>query len=227
MAPRSSNVLRLDAKRVPKSRFQDHVYDRLSSLILDGEIAPGQSITIQSLSDAFGVSAMPIREALQKMIGIKALTVVSGRSIGIPPLTADRLKDLTRVRIELEGVAGEWATENVTAQDLVHIRNLLDETLQAIQAGDVRRFLRSNREFHFSIYKLARSETAYQIIETLWLQIAPYFHNLYQLDKYSKASIHHVEIFEALESRNGPKVRNGIVEDIKSGRTLLLSTLLE
>jgi DNA-binding GntR family transcriptional regulator len=168
---------------------------------------------------------MPIREALQKLVGIKALTVVSGRSIGIPRLTADRLKDLTRVRIELEGALGEWATENVTPSDLSRIRTFLDEASQATLAGDVRRFLRSNREFHFAIYKLANSETAYQIIETLWLQVTPYFHNLYHLDKYCQANAQHAAIFNALCDQDAKKVRSGIVEDIMSGSKLLLSTM--
>jgi len=43
------------------------LYGKLSDLILNGEIAPGQLVTIQALSDAFGVSTMPVREALQRL----------------------------------------------------------------------------------------------------------------------------------------------------------------
>lgn len=93
----------LPLRPVPRETVQDHVYRQLKELILNGGIEPGRTVTIQSLSDAFGVSAMPVREALHRLVAEKALTVVAGRSVGIPPLSIDRLEDLTRARIEIEG----------------------------------------------------------------------------------------------------------------------------
>ena len=92
----------LPLRPVPRETVQDHVYRQLKELILNGGIEPGRTVTIQSLADAFGVSAMPVREALHRLVAEKALTVVAGRSVGIPPLNIDRLEDLTRARIEIE-----------------------------------------------------------------------------------------------------------------------------
>ena len=92
----------LPVVRVPRNTLQDHVYRQLCELILNGEIAPGQLVTIQGLADAFGVSAMPVREALQRLTAARVLTVISSRSIGVPPLSEERLLDLRRVRLEVE-----------------------------------------------------------------------------------------------------------------------------
>src|ERR1700692_4976753 len=89
----------------PRGTMQDYVYRQLCDLSLNGEIAPGQLITIQAIADAFGVSAMPVREALQRLTAARVLTVISSRSIGIPPLTGERLFDLRRGRLSREGVA--------------------------------------------------------------------------------------------------------------------------
>ncbi len=62
------------------------------------------SATVQSLADAFGVSPMPVREALRRLTAANALTVVSGRSIGIPALSRERLTDLRNVRFEIEAM---------------------------------------------------------------------------------------------------------------------------
>ena len=88
-----------------RGTLQDHVYRQLCELILNGEIAPGQLMTIQALADAFGVSAMPVREALQRLIAARALTVISSRSIGVPHLTRASALDLRRVRLEVESLA--------------------------------------------------------------------------------------------------------------------------
>ncbi|MBV9289801.1 MAG: GntR family transcriptional regulator, partial [Hyphomicrobiales bacterium] len=95
--------------RAPRHTLQDHVFRQLCELILNGEIAPGQLITIQALADAFGVSAMPVCEALQQLTSARALTVISGRSIGIPPLIRGRLRDLSRVKLR-RGRRRTWTT---------------------------------------------------------------------------------------------------------------------
>src|SRR3954471_21907613 len=110
---------------VSRETVQDHVYRRMKELILNGDIEPGGTVTIQSLADAFGVSAMPVREALHRLVAEKALTVVAGRSRGIPPLNIDRLEDLTRARIEIEGVATKWAARVISPADLAKLDDLI------------------------------------------------------------------------------------------------------
>lgn len=225
MRSAAASILSLTPVRMSKRRLQDDVYEKLRELILNGEIAAGHLITVQTLSEAFGVSAMPIREALQRLVAGQALTTVSGRSIGIPPLTRERLVDLTRVRLVLEGAAAEWAVDNVTPLVVERLEFLTAEMVAAVEAQDVKRFLRHNRDFHFTIYKLAGSESAYSIVEGLWLQVAPYFHDLYQLDRYAKASNGHEMIVKALKARDRQGVGDGIRADIQSGSLLLVRLL--
>ena len=130
----------LPLRPVPRETVQDHVYRQLKELILNGGIEPGRTVTIQSLADAFGVSAMPVREALHRLVAEKALTVVAGRSVGIPPLNIDRLEDLTRARIEIE-VATEWAARVISAADLAKLDDLI-ATMEAAQAAGDGKLLR-------------------------------------------------------------------------------------
>jgi DNA-binding GntR family transcriptional regulator len=221
----SPKALALAPIQLPKSKLQDHVYDQLCTLILNGEIEPGQLVTIQALSNAFGVSAMPVREALLKLTGAKALTVISGRSIGIPPLTAKRLLDLTRVRVELEGVTAEWAVDHVSKPVIRELNELFKKMSVAEKNQDIKAYIRANREFHFTIYRLSGSDTAYSVIEGLWLQIAPYFHYLHELGSYTEANAQHRRILSALKAGDKLAVKQGIRTDIDMASRLLLSML--
>ena len=116
---------RFRVEPLDRETLQDRVYNQLASLILDGGISPGQLVTIQGLADAFGVSTMPVREALKRLSGASALTVVSGRSIGIPPLTLERLIDLRNVRLEIEGTAVAWAAQTIDAVSLDQVKDQL------------------------------------------------------------------------------------------------------
>jgi DNA-binding GntR family transcriptional regulator len=199
----------------------------MSELILNGDIKPGQLITIQALSDSFGVSAMPIREALQRLVSAGVLSVISGRSIGVPPLTLNRLNDLTRVRIEVEGTASRWASQNISKASLKELEKLFNDTRQAVEHGDLKSFLYSNRIFHFTLYRLSKSEILLDIIEKLWLQATPYFHHLYRLDKYETANRQHRSILESLKKGDHEGVVQGVRADIETGYKILVKMLEE
>ena len=208
-------------ERVPRNTLQDHVYRQLCELILNGEIAPGQLITIQALADVFGVSAMPVREALQRLSAARVLAVISGRSIGIPPLTSERLVDLRRVRLEVESLAAVWATPNIGAPEIEKLEKSVRAMDAAVQSGDNRQYLRGNREFHFTIYHAARSESLLAIIETLWLQISPYFHLLRASGNYFKANKQHELVLDAIRRRDPAAVSLGVRNDIEAAYAVL------
>ena len=215
----------LPVARAPRGTLQDHVYRQLCELILNGEIAPGQLITIQALAEAFGVSAMPVREALQRLTAARVLTVISSRSIGIPPLTGERLSDLRRVRLEVELLAAIWATPNISDSDIGRLEECVTAMDEAARSGDNKQYLRWNRAFHFGIYQAARSEALLAIIETLWLQISPYFHLLHASGNYFKANEQHELMLAALRARDGTKVSLAVRSDIEAAYRVLASLL--
>jgi DNA-binding GntR family transcriptional regulator len=218
--------LALPISLVPKATLQDQVYRRLSDLILNGEIAPGQTVTIQAVSDAFGVSAMPVREALQRLAAARALTVISGRSIGIPPLTRERLTDLKHVRTEVEGLAGEWAaTGEPRPADLDYLDQQLRDLSATAESGDVKGYLRANRQFHFAIYRAAGSDVLLGIIESLWLQISPYFHLLHASGNYAVSNREHAAMLQAMRESNPKVMRASIVADIEAAALVLMDRL--
>jgi DNA-binding GntR family transcriptional regulator len=214
----------LPVTRLQKGTLQDHVFRQCCEMILNGEIAPGQLVTIQALSDAFGVSAMPVREALQRLIAAKVLAVISSRSIGIPHLTKERLLDLKRVRLEVESLAAQWAVNRVTPADIAQMEVLVAQMAKAA-IDDRKEYVRCNREFHFAIYRAAGSDVLYSIIETLWLQISPYFHLLHESGNYRTANKQHRLVLRSLRAGDGVAVGQGIRDDIEAASKVLLGLL--
>ena len=115
----------LEIQPLSKDTLQDRVYQQVAELILDGSIVPGQMVTVHSLANAFKVSPMPVREALRRLTAENALTVVSGRSIGIPPLSRERLFDLKNVRMEVEATTAAWAAERISDAALEELKQHL------------------------------------------------------------------------------------------------------
>ncbi len=211
-----------DIAPLSRETLQDKVFRRVTELILDGSIVPGEIVTVQSLADAFEVSPMPVREALRRLMAANALTVVSGRSIGIPALSRARLADLRNVRSEIEAIAAGWAAERSDDAVLGVLGRHLDALERANAQGDVKAYLRANYAFHFSIYRAAKSENMLNIIENLWLQISPYFNMLHASGNYSTANEHHQDMFAAMRSRDARSVQEAVRADIEAAYLVLI-----
>ena len=205
---------RIEVEPLGRETLQDRVYNQIAGLILDGGIVPGQLVTIQGLADAFGVSAMPVREALKRLTAANALNVVSGRSIGIPRLSLDRLVDLRNVRSEVEGTAAAWAARAIDPAGLALLEDQLDRMDRSIPGGEHPRL--SPRQPRLPLHDLPRGWLAdmVSLIEILWLQISPYFNLLRESGNYVSANIHHRAMIDALAGRDEAAARAAVVADI-------------
>lgn len=211
---------------VTRLTVKEEVYDRLRALILNGGIGPGRTVTVVSLSEAFGVSAMPVREALHRLVAEKALTIVAGRSVGIPPLTVERLDDLRRVRLAVEGAAIEWATGRLSPAEIAALEGLILQMEKAKREKSRELYVPANREFHFRIYGAAGSETLMSVIESLWLQVGPYFNLLTPTDDWPNANIQHQAMLDALVRKNAAAARAALDRDIGDAAVALKELLL-
>jgi DNA-binding GntR family transcriptional regulator len=217
----ASGDWRLPSRPVGRETVQDRVYRQLVAMILDGEIEPGRTVTIAGIAEAFHVSAMPVREALHRLTAAKALQVVAGRSVGVPPLTVERLSDLRRVRVEVEGLAAEWAAANITPATLSRLDGLIAAMSSSVAPEDQRPFLPANREFHFTVYEAAGSEALLALIESLWLQIGPYLGLLRGSGNWRTANRQHRAVRDALARRDGAAARAAVRADIEEAAGIL------
>ena len=218
----------LPVVRIERTTMQDDGYRQAKALILDGEVVPGQLITIQWLADAFGVSPMPVREATRRLVAEKALTVVSGRTLGIPHLTRARLDDITRVRLEVEGLAVTWASPRLDGAILKRLDDVVDQMDCIAPDRAARRvYLRANREFHFTLYRATESDVLLAIIESLWLQISPYFNLLHKQGTFADSNKNHRAVVHALRDGNSREASSAIRNDIRGAADILKTQIAE
>src|SRR3546814_16347130 len=78
------------------------VYRQLRDHLMRGDYAAGDILGIQELADAFGTSAMPVREALRRLAAQRAVEPMKSRSMQVPLMSNERLDDIKRNRILIE-----------------------------------------------------------------------------------------------------------------------------
>jgi DNA-binding GntR family transcriptional regulator len=116
---------------------------------------------------------MPVREALSWITHSGVLTAVSGRTLGVPILSVEDLKELYRVRLEIGGTAVEWALQRRTELFVITFQEVLVDLDDAAKRSDNKAFIVGNYQFHEAIYQQSRSEILQGIIKTLWLMVSP------------------------------------------------------
>lgn len=83
--------------------------DRLRGLIMEGELKPGEKIPERMLTERYGVSRTPVREAVKVLAAEGLVVLVQNRGAVVSKLTVAELEEIFPVLAALEGVAGELA----------------------------------------------------------------------------------------------------------------------
>lgn len=214
-----------NAKPIQKDKLHDQVYDQLCTLLREGEFTPGQAVRVARVSEAFGVSAMPVREALTRLQAIGVVANVSGRSLGVPSLGYEELTDLRDVRLEVEPLAVKWALANRNKAFVTDLEKLLRRLEETEQNDDVQGFVKANYEFHLRIYQQSHSPVLIDIINTLWLRVSPHLYQLERKTQYKVSNNHHRNIVKAIQESDEATAMQELVLDISEAYEVLLQIL--
>jgi DNA-binding GntR family transcriptional regulator len=213
---------------VGRRTIQEGVYQGLSHALMTGRFDPGQTLTISSLSELFGTSHMPVREALRRLAAENAVEIASTGSARVPNVSRARLDDLYNARVIVEGAATEMAVPNINAQQIRALEYNLADHLAAGREDNIQALMTKNQEFHFIIYRASRSEVLVQLVEALWLRFGPYLRMLSMhmepLLKSKNAETytrHHQLMIDALKRKDTADVREHMINDIKTTHALL------
>lgn len=205
---------------VGRDTVQDRVYQELRRALIGGLFAPGQVLTIRQLADALATSTMPVRDAVGRLITEQALEILPNRSIRVPPITTERIDDLLRARVLLEGEAISLAAGRMTPHLVASIRAIMLEWEELRLGGNpetVDREVTLNHAFHFEIYRACGSSVLMPMIESLWLQSGPFtraaIYAFSEAGANDAARFHH-DIVNALAKGDAPAARAALVADI-------------
>src|SRR5687767_1737767 len=221
-----SGELELEMPKLQRNTLNEEVYQQLKHALMTGRIAPGSTMTIRSLAKSFGISPMPVREALRRLVAEHVLVLLPNRSVSLPIITRERFREITRIRTSLEGLAAEEATPLVTADAMKKMAALNDEMELP---GQTKRpeYLVKNREFHFCLYQSSRLPTLVKIIEALWLQIGPLL--TIQQEEFASSGVivqtQHRRLLKALKKGDAAEARDAIVSDIEDAAKLIVACL--
>ncbi|WP_046504907.1 GntR family transcriptional regulator, partial [Streptomyces odonnellii] len=133
---------------VQRHSVRGQILAALRSALVRGELAPGEVYSAPVLGDRFGVSATPVREAMQQLALEGAVEVVPNRGFRVTERSAQELAELTEVRALIEVPVMLRLARTVPAERWTELRPLAEETSAAAAAGDRAAYAECDRAFH-------------------------------------------------------------------------------
>ena len=203
-------------KLAPRTQ-QERVYARLREAILSGQFIPGRPVTLRGVAEMLDVSPMPVREALRRLTAERALELLPNRRVAVPVMSLAKLEEICDARVALETAAAERALGAIGAKELRLLREIDDGINRAIDQHDTLAYIRGNYRFHFTLYSYGESEVTIPLIESLWLQTAPFMRLV--LDRYGLGDSpdRHQQALDAIERNSSSGLRRAIELDIQEG----------
>lgn len=214
---------------IERRTLSETAYDALSDLLASGRLAPGDRLSLRQMAGALGVSVMPVREAVSRLVADGALEVAPNRAVRVPIMSAGEFRALAETRMAIEGLAASRAAARRGGADLAAIRKAeaAFRSLAESERPDGAKAVALNRDLHFAVYAACGLDPLREIISRLWLKAGP----ILNLDlrahpqrlEQGSAVRRHAEVLAAIEAQDGPAAAAAIAADIGDAAAFILS----
>ncbi len=168
---------------------QQGILTELRRAVLDGGVPPGSPIPLAEVAEVFGVSQIPIREALKTLVGEGLVAHRRNGGYTVALLTAQELREMYIVRETLETASLTAAVHNATDTDRAAAVLANQRLEQALRDGDGAAYHRGSRQFHTALTAPSRMHRLLHMLESAWNVTEP-VQSMVHVSPVDRAQLH-------------------------------------
>lgn len=150
-------ALQRRALRVPRTGLHEQAAKKLRTLIVRGDLLPGEPLLEVSLSEALGISRTPLREALKQLAAEGLVELRLNRGAVVAPLRLEELSELFEAVSGIERCAAELAAQRMTSSDVQRLEALQKRIERHHDRGELRAYFEINQQIHSTIVDFSRN----------------------------------------------------------------------
>lgn len=186
---------------------QDTVLAALREDILTGALGPGDQLIQETLAERYGVSRVPLREALKTLESEGQVVYHPHRGYFVAELSVSDLREVYRLRALLEDTALRECVPTLDDDDVAVISALGDDVSDAATRDDVIGMAEANRRFHFALFDAAGMPRLSRLLRQLWDATDAYRALYYQGSRNREQVLaEHDQMVTALQARDVERV---------------------
>lgn len=184
------------------------VLAELRRVIASGEVPPGTAIPLDEVAAFFGVSLIPVREALKTLLGEGLLDHRPRLGYRVTTLTSAELDEIYIVRGALEAAALDAAVRNAGPRDDVAVQEAHASQDVAVATDDRRSFQHASRDFHVAILAPCRMPRLLHMLDIAWNLTEP-AQTMMRVTPQDRADMQadHQEMIDAFVARDAERLK--------------------
>ncbi|MGW5641556.1 GntR family transcriptional regulator [Saccharopolyspora sp. NPDC003752] len=200
--------------------LREQVRDELRARIADGRIGPGDRMVEQALADEFGVSRIPVREALRMLETEGLVHNVPRRGVIVSELTRPDIEHLFDIREALEVLVFRLAADRATPRDVRRLEKLLERAKAAMAKERHSDVTQINADFHEAVTDLAGNPFLHGMLEPLTGRLRVLIGRSHE---YERQAAEHAGLVEALADRDPDRAAALALAHIRTSRAHALA----
>ena len=202
----------------------DAIFKVLRAEILAGVHPPGTALREVVISERFGVSRTPVREALSRLQHERLLERAA-RGLQVPQIDPQEVIQIYDLRVMLEEEAAGQAALNRGAADLMRLEALLERDRAAAEPDDTTR-VTYNLEFHTSLWAAARNPILMDLLQRLSTHLIHTPRSTLSVgNRWREVLVEHEALISAISERRSDDARALARVHMETARTLRLQLL--
>jgi len=188
----------------PAPTIVEQVYRTILDAICDGQLAPGERLTQESVAQKLSVSRQPVGQALLLLKQQKFVSEAGRRGLMVAPLDRDFMRSIYELRLGIEPLAAALAARNASADDIARGERMIAAGKEAVRHNSVAELIAADMEFHMYVYELSRNRLFVELMQELWNHLRRAMREVLQHREYRKAIwVEHEQILRAIRLRDG------------------------
>lgn len=205
----------------PTYTAQERAYQFLKNEISGGRLKSGELIDPLVIGKHLGISRIPVREALFRLISEGYLVALPNRRIIVTVLSPEKIEELFEIRAVLEGLAARRAAGVMDSRVLENLRFILQRMKLVERQPDA--WLQLHADFHGILCERANYPELLSEIERLHLRVQPYLRLYYTAyARLEMKSAEHMTLIDAMQGGDGAFVESAVRDHIlTAGKDLM------
>lgn len=171
--------------------------------ILTGVLKPRERLNEVQLTERFGVSRTPVREALLQLKATGLIELQPRRGATVASFDLKALLEMFETMAFYESLCAKLAARRAYAEDLDAIRSAHEDSIAAANDGDIELYFLRNIAFHESLYRASRNSYMAGLASDLNKLLSPYRRlQLHCANRITDSHDEHLRILQAIEERD-------------------------
>lgn len=206
---------------ITRRPLHEEVADRLRELIMRGEFAPGTRLNERALTERFGISRTPLREALRILFAEGLVKLLPNRGAVVSTITRADAENLVELIGAFEGLGAELACRRASDEQIAEVAELTRRMRACHTDRNLAEFLLCNQLIHEKIIDAGGNAELTDVYRRTAGRIrrAPYMTDCSQA-RWDESMDEHERILDAFVKRDAERLKALLVEHVNHAQAL-------